>query len=95
MERTATVDELEERIKQLERTPNTPKRDENIYLQTRQVMALERIADALETGIQPPWLIDMLKTHTEQIGTLTYKVDKLTGGKSVVDLLMEGTVSPE
>jgi hypothetical protein len=61
----------------------------------RQIAALERIADALETGIQPPWLIDMLKTHTEQIGTLTYKVDKLTGGKSVVDLLMEGTVSPE
>jgi predicted nuclease with TOPRIM domain len=46
MERTATLDELEERVKQLE--PTKPKRDENIYLQTRQVKALERSADALE-----------------------------------------------
>jgi hypothetical protein len=59
IERTATLDELEERVKQL------------------------------EGGANPPWLIDMLKKHTEQIGTLTYKVDKLTGGKSVVEMLME------
>jgi hypothetical protein len=59
IERTATIEELEERVKQL------------------------------EGGLNPPWLIDALKKHGERIDELRFKVDRLTGGKSVAEMLME------